>query len=392
MMRMINKKFLILLFISFIYAYLQGGNFPYSIFYMFLCTFIFSLIYLLIIARNIVVDIKFTTDIFSTFQDTEVTTVIKNYGILPMPYVEIHNKVFYELDRNYRGHVFNLGMDENKRLRAKIKFLTRGIYDFGEFKVHLRDFCSLFNFTKVVKKENVIKVYPKVYSLGKLNFYGEDLFNDEVREKGNIREDYSISDIRKYRIGDNLRKIHWKISAKYGELYIKNFDTVTGEKTTVFLNMNKDDYFNEKGEEKEEELIDLCVSLINMGRIRGIKSILNICNYERKSFYVDKTNDFEEVMEYFLMHKSEGESEFDQFIIDNLSKIDRDSSIIIITPKINEKIKNNLMWLKGLGYKVIAFYSMANFENIENISILKQMGIRCISFNEVINKALSKDA
>jgi uncharacterized protein (DUF58 family) len=384
MIKIINKKFLIMLLISFIYAYLEGGNLPYSIFYGFLCTLIFSLVYLLATIRNVAVDIKFNRNIFTTFEDTEVITVVKNYGILPIPYIEINNKVFYELDKDYKGLVLSLGIDENRRLGVKVKFFTRGIYNFGEIKLHIRDIFSLFNFEKNIKKENIIKVYPKIYSLEKFNSYGEDVLNGMVNEKGNIKEDYSISDMRKYRIGDSLRKINWKVSAKHGELYIKNFDTVTGEKSNVFLNMNKDDYFSGKGKEKEEELIDLCVSLINMMRVRGIKTNLHICNRESKSFYIGTRDDFYELMEYLLIHKSEGERDFSKFIIDNLGKVERGSSIAIMTPKINEKMKDNLISLKRLGYKVMAFYSITNFEDLEKISILKEMDIRCISFNEAL--------
>ena len=55
-----------------------------------------------------------------------------------------------------------------------------------------------------------------------------------------------------------------------------------------------------------------------------------------------------------------------------------------MTPKINEKMKDNLISLKRLGYKVMAFYSITNFEDLEKISILKEMDIRCISFNEAL--------
>ncbi|WP_027623745.1 DUF58 domain-containing protein [Clostridium lundense] len=384
MIKVGNKNFLVLFCISFIYAYLQGGNLPYSIFYALLCIVSFSLIYVLIIGRNIVIDIKFSRDTFYTFEDTEIHTVIKNYGILPVYYIEMHNTVLYELDKSYKGYVFSLDMDANKRLNTKVRFFTRGIYNFGESKLYFKDFFSLFNFEKVIKKRNIIKVYPKIYHLDKFNFSGEDLFNTTIKEKGNIREDYSISDIRKYRTGDNLRNIHWKISAKYGELYTKNLEMVNGEKTNIILNMNKEDYFNEKSEEKEEELIDLTSSLINMMIVRGIKSNLHICNNEMKSFSVSKRNDFQEIMEYFLMHKSEGEEDFFKFIIDNLNRIDKNSFVILITPKINEQIKDNLIYLRRLGYKILAFYSVSSFDNIENVSTLKEMNIRCISFNEAI--------
>ena len=187
MIKIINKKFLIMLLISFIYAYLEGGNLPYSIFYGFLCTLIFSLVYLLATIRNVAVDIKFNRNIFTTFEDTEVITVVKNYGILPIPYIEINNKVFYELDKDYKGLVLSLGIDENRRLGVKVKFFTRGIYNFGEIKLQIRDIFSLFNFGKNIKKENIIKVYPKIYSLEKFNSYGEDVLNGMVNEKGNIK-------------------------------------------------------------------------------------------------------------------------------------------------------------------------------------------------------------
>lgn len=381
----INKKTVIFILLSFTFAYFEGGYFPYVIFYSFFIPSILSFIVLAIQYRNVNIDVKFDRDIINRKEEVRLTHIIRNYNILPISYVELKNKILYSLEPLYNGEVFNMKIDENKRTNRTVKFLYRGIYDFGDINLTFKDYLYIFTLNKKMRKNFKVRVYPRIQDICNLSFPAEEFVKSISNNKGLMQEDYSVADIRKYVIGDSLKKIHWKLSAKYGELYVKKFDAFQGEEYNIFLNMNKEDYFTEGGKEKEEELIEGCISIINFVLNNNIKSGIHIHNNENMSMYINTKEDFASLMEYFLLHESKGEEKFSSFLIDNLKKVRNNNTIIIFTPKVNEEIRETLLAIDKSGYKIKLFCQSNSKDTIENIHHLKSNGI------EIVNFILRKD-
>ena len=115
-----------------------------------------------------------------------------------------------------------------------IRLPYRGVYPLGVDKLVFTDLLGLFSFSIIPPEKIAVTAYPKIDDSFALSICNEpqnsslntDLFN----------EDYSsIADIRKYASTDSLRKIHWKLSAKRGELVSKNYNTFDPDRIILFL-------------------------------------------------------------------------------------------------------------------------------------------------------------
>lgn len=241
------------MFFSYIFALVQGGNLPYRIFHGLLLTFLISLLYILFKPKNIIVQLKFNKAVYCTGDNHEFTTIIKNYGIIPAPYVVLKNKTLAKISPKYIGDAVWLGIDESKWLKTIVRFNSRGIYNFGEINLSISDLFSVFERSKSMNLSFPVKVYPKIYELDKFLIKGSDIFKNAVSSKTTIEDLYSTKDIRKYYQGDNLKRVNWKVSAKHGELYVRDLDTVSGEESNLFLDMSKDNFFNDNNEMIEEQ-------------------------------------------------------------------------------------------------------------------------------------------
>ena len=279
----VSIKYIVFMAISYAFALLQGGNLPYRIFHGLLLTFGVSLLYILLKQRNVTVQIRFDKRIYSTGDEHEFITIIKNNGILPAPYVIFKNKTLAKIDTKYNGDAVWLGVDESKWLRNKIRFNQRGIYNFGEVYLSISDLFSIFESSRNINLSVPVKVYPKVYELNRFLARGSDIFKNAVSSNTNIEDLYSTKNIRKYYQGDNLKRVNWKVSAKHGELFVRDFDTVSGEESNLFIDMNKDNFVIDHSGAAEERLIDLCTSVVNYMELKGINTKLFInASVERK--------------------------------------------------------------------------------------------------------------
>lgn len=379
----VKRFFIILLVSTLIYAYLDGSAFAYSLFYSTLLALIISFVYLIYIKGKIEVDIRFGKDKLYTKESCEFIAVIKNYSILSIPYIQIFNRTLSSLENGLKDEVIILSGDKNKRIGGKLYFNIRGIYNLGETEIVIKDFLYIFTISFVLKSNKIISVYPKVNPLMPRVFTGSNEMGTINSNQKNAQNESFVRDIRKYRTGDSLRNIHWKLSAKYGELYIKNFDYTSGEGCNILLNMNKLNVIEE--DVFEEKLVELCVALVSYLHDKGVQTKVYIKNEENKSFYIERRWDVSELMEYFLLHKSKGEGSFTNFIYDSLNVLDRDT-LIVITPVLTEGEVGTIISIGKMGYSLELMYVDVDFKDLGLLQKLKENDIKALSYRELIKE------
>jgi hypothetical protein len=125
---------------------------------------------------------------------------------------------------------------------------------------------------------------------------------------------------------------------------------------------------------------------INFMQLKGIKTKLFINSSVQRRFDIDSREDFNELMEFFITQKSDGEDDFVRFVNSNLNKIPRLSWIGIITIGVSRELKDNLIMMRDRGYNITVFYSASSLKDLSNMEFLKKIGISCFSFNELIKK------
>ena len=376
----VNKKIIVLSIMVLIFAYISGGNLPYSIFYVLAATIILGLIYMYISKKSLSAKLRYDSKSYNVGDSANITIIVENSWIIPTPYVYVESKVLSSLIEGYCGDFIFIGIDKSKWIVNKIFFRNRGIYDFGDIYLEVSDlFCIFTSIIKIHKKLD-IRVYPKIYDLFDIKLCGQDSYENLINSKSGIDDFTLIKDIRKYNIGDNLKKVHWKLSAKYGEMYVKNFEETSGKECNLFVNMHIDNLQNDLFEIIEEDMVDFSVSLTKHMISIGIKTRLFINEKQQKNIEVGFEEDFLGVMEYFLKSKSDGNLEFSGFIKSNLKHIPKKNWIGIVSIVVDDNLRNVIMNLNEMGYTVNVFYYENILDQFKNINFLKSVGIECINF------------
>lgn len=177
---------------------------------------------------------------------------ISNKGFLPMARL----KALVEVEDVGNGSVSKRWMKVSSVWRGKSNFVcTMAFGGAGTYLVRLKklkvyDFTGLFSAKVPVSGEKKIQVMPRMYTIPiqlspmVRNFFGESEVYDDY-EPG--YDNSELFDVREYREGDGLRKIHWKLSAKKGELLVKEFALPKACPIVLFLE------FHPSGKLKKQE-------------------------------------------------------------------------------------------------------------------------------------------
>lgn len=299
----LNKRYLVFLSFIFIVYILQGEALFNYIFYISIICLTISLVYIFIVSNFIDVLISLKRTEVTVGETVEYESLIKNNCILPVPFLVIIT--------NQKRKAVWLGSKSAVNITNKLLFDRRGIYDIQDTALEINDILFISSMKKLVKSDVKVIVYPKIYKIEE-NAENTDKFSTGLLKNNLQTEDYSmISDVRKYYYGDNLNKIHWKASAKLGELYVKNFEMQNNQTAVIIIDMSE----NEKEyNQYEESMISYAASLIKHFFEKNISIKVYINNKEEKCFEINSDVDFSTIMNYFIIHKCLGRKEISKFL------------------------------------------------------------------------------
>lgn len=102
------------------------------------------------------------------------------------------------------------------------------------------DLFSLFSFQKRLSDEMQIAVFPRPFAVGvNLSVWeGAGGLSAEEETIGRPGDAYhEIRQIREYRTGDSIRHIHWNLSAKTDQLWLKEYERKTDTTAHLVLDM-----------------------------------------------------------------------------------------------------------------------------------------------------------
>ena len=121
-------------------------------------------------------------------------------------------------------HSTSLAWYERIRWEYKIKGGSRGFYRIGPARMESGDLFGFFESNKPIERNDYLLVYPKIVPLPEL---GMPAVRPLGETRGGIRifpDESRPSGIRDYQVGDPLKIVDWKATARMQELQVRTFE------------------------------------------------------------------------------------------------------------------------------------------------------------------------
>jgi uncharacterized protein (DUF58 family) len=132
-------------------------------------------------------------------------------------------------DRGRRAARFLLApIDAGEQARAAYRFPTdkRGRFEIGPMRATLHDPFGLVTVTRRVLGSEEVIVYPRVHDISAPGEVGGlDLDRDHPRVRARVEPSGDFMTLREYSPGDDLRHVHWRSTARRGELMMRQNET-----------------------------------------------------------------------------------------------------------------------------------------------------------------------
>ncbi|NLA58143.1 MAG: DUF58 domain-containing protein, partial [Firmicutes bacterium] len=316
----------------------------------------------------------------------EISLIFRNRTFIPVAWLSgyEHLPVALESGRAKRW-VVSLGPLALAAASYSITGSQRGIYTLGPLDLSAGDPLGLYQFSRTIETAHDIVVYPRIHPLPELGLPSKLPYGNLPTKQPIFPDPARITGVRGYQPGDSRQFIHWKLSARTGQLQVKLFQHTVAVDTVLFLNLNEADYpvqdLYTTSELAVETTASLASHLVRAGESVGL--ISNASLVERRALAALLPDDGPEdqraverstpvaptirllprkgnsqlmqILEALAAAECRRGAHFPQLLVNEARNLAWGTTLLVITPSDSSELVDNALTLLPLGYQVLIF-------------------------------------
>lgn len=285
-----NRVFyiLLLLFMTAVYIF---TNTWYTVTMLGLCVLlpILSLILMLLSRRGLSIRLEVPGTVEK--ENAAVTWHFENSSIFPVARVTMRVRMENQMTGSAKTRKVNATVGGKAAVSAKLLLVNSkvGTVLFETTRIRVYDAFGLFAFRKADLPPKATVVYPElrdaaVYMEKPIETTGDGARYAPDRPGQDVSEIFTL---REYAAGDEIRKIHWKLSSKIDKTMVRDFSLPLNYSVFLLMELTKGK------EDVVDTVVELYLSLSRALLENGINHNLAWYDAGEGSFHVRELDDFE---------------------------------------------------------------------------------------------------
>jgi uncharacterized protein (DUF58 family) len=168
-------------------------------------------------------------------QQSTVTLSLANGGAMPMGLLLLEDHVPYALGTRARFVLDQAGPRWREDVQYAVRSEVRGRYDVGPLSIRVSDPFGFIELVRTFSETTSLMVVPAVHVLPAVPLNGEWTGQGENRPRAFAMGSAEDVTTREYRRGDDLRRVHWRSTARTGDLMVRREEQPWQSRATIVL-------------------------------------------------------------------------------------------------------------------------------------------------------------
>jgi uncharacterized protein (DUF58 family) len=283
-------------------------------------------------------------------QTTDERISVRNTTFIPKIWIEVDDPS--NLPGRRASRVVSLAGKASRSWRTQTTLSRRGVYDVGPLSVSSGDPFGLFRATRRQGEPSSIIVYPPFVDLPHFTVPPANLPGEGRFRKRTHYVTPNASGVRDYVTGDSFNRIHWRSTARTGKLMVKNFELDPASDIWIVLDLQRGAQAGSGDESTEEYAVKIAASVarhfLNQNRNVGLmlySERLEIIDAERGGQQITR------ILESLAVARAISEVRAGDLLNVEGRRFGRHTTLVVITPSVDEHWVLSLLQLTGRGVK-----------------------------------------
>jgi uncharacterized protein (DUF58 family) len=265
---------------------------------------------------------------------------LTNRGWIPAPWIEIidHSNMPDYAASQVRG------VDGNAATSWRTQGICsrRGVFRLGPTGLRTRDPLGVYQIELVNPASTTLFIMPPIVPLPLIDIVPGGRTGDARPRSNALERTVSASSVREYVPGDSMHLIHWRTTARRDTPFVRIFDGTPAGDWWIILDLDRKVQIGEGWDATDEHAIILAASLADRG-LRSGRAVGLAASSEPLIWLHPKEGDHQlwSILKE-LAQASRGTCSLHDFIFRMSPSLSKQSSLLIITPNMDEK------WLEAL--------------------------------------------
>src|SRR5579859_7684634 len=305
--------------------------------------------------------------------------MLDNLSVMPKLWVQIADGS--TLPGHRAGYVASMGGRKRAMWKARTVCKKRGRFQLGPVTATSGDPFGLFRRHIMLTESKDLLVLPRVLPISNFVLFTGGLPGRGRSSHHALQTTTNATTIRDYTVGDALSRIHWRSTAHYNRLMVKEFDLDPAMDAWIFLDMHEDVQAGE-GEYSTEEYGVTIAATIATYLLRQDLSLGMIVNAQQREFLsLDRgERQIERVLEMLAVVTPGSGPDLKEALALDAFHFGRNTVAIVITPSTSRDWHESLRHLQRRGVQVaVVGLDAASFEDRppdeDTLALLEGAGI-----------------
>ncbi len=258
--------------------------------------------------------------------------------------------------------------------QAELPLNTRhvGTYEMKVEYVRWEDLYGLFSMRKKGFKPEETMVLPRPFDIEKPTFaVGEE----GIAALRLASEDYNApDDMRAFRPGDPLKRVHWKLYARKGELLVRQYEAPMPPDTLILLDCGKPRGGTEEIQAKfQDTLCETAVAVADLQMKDGQKVRMPLYGQDANEFVSDRQEHLLLLQRMLAAQRFGTEEDFSRAVREEMKKVRRCGAVVAVTTRMTAEATDALCDLRRLGPNVRCYLVTDQMERAEDLPYIGQL-------------------
>jgi uncharacterized protein (DUF58 family) len=263
-----------------------------------------------------------------------VTYTLRNGSRLPKPWLEIHNPT--TMPGGLPGRAITLGGRSERSWLIRAPLSRRGHFRIEPLHIRTGDPFGFFEASATVGQGVSVVVYPRLEPLPRWRLPPASLEGSHVSPVRTLQTTPLATTVRPYAPGDSMNRIHWKTTARHGEIQVKEFDLEQTADAWIVLDLQRGIQAG-RGDESTVEAAVRAAAAIADKALQENRAVGMTVNVGRTAFLPADRGGRQhlKIMQLLAAVEADGSSPLVETLIGTVGRLRRGMTAVVITASLD---------------------------------------------------------
>ena len=291
-----------------------------------------------------------------------VTYTLRNTSRVPKPWLEVHNPT--TLPGGLPGRAIPLGPRAERSWLVRVPLVRRGHFRVEPLQIRTGDPFGFFEASAAVGQGVAVVVYPRIEPLPMWRLPAANVEGSHASPERTLQTTPLATTVRPWAPGDSFNRIHWRATARHGEIQVKEFDLEQTADAWIILDLQRGIQTG-RGDESTVEAAVRAAAAIADRALQENRAVGMTVNVGRATFLPPDRGGRQhlKIMQLLAAVEADGSAPLVETLITTVGRLRRGMTAVIITASLDPAWVRPLASLRARGVAcVVVTLDAAAFE------------------------------